>query len=254
MPINDSERSTDVILSSKTRWLAVATGCFVAVVGSLRLGLGFVSVPSFLIAGAIMQPRFPRAGRVLICAGALASSFWVLAGVFSPSMNRPTDRLGAVGLTLALVLFVALCDFAIMIEEVRIRRTRAERETEIVSVSNKVRWLAGVTGCLTAVTTSLLGPVFVIVPVCLIVGAVVAGRSPRNGRDLIWLGAVLLSLFGLPIGVWILFRNGADIRVAMGASLSVILVVLCDVALLREAVKTRRAQHADKTNIDPSPV
>ena len=89
MPINDSERSTDVILSSKTRWLAVATGCFVAVVGSLRLGLGFVSVPSFLIGGCDHATTLPprRKGAYLRWRSCvkLLGSCWCLLAVYEPA-------------------------------------------------------------------------------------------------------------------------------------------------------------------------
>jgi hypothetical protein len=121
-----------------------------------------------------------------------------------------------------------------------------------VTVSNKMRWLAGATGCLTAVTGSLdAGLGFAVVPGFLIVGAAVAGRFPRIGRDLIWFGAVVLSLCVLPIGVGILLlslRGGSDLWVTSSSAASVLLVVWCDVTLVMEAVKTRRTRHAGETS------
>lgn len=94
------------------------------VAGTFAGGL-FLVIPIPLILGAIIQPRFPRAGRGLICAGAVWLTFWVFdVGIFMVLENRSADRLGGVHLiTAALVLLVALCDLAIVIEEVQIRRT-----------------------------------------------------------------------------------------------------------------------------------
>ena len=113
------------IIGGRTRWLAVATGLFTGVAGSFGLGLGFATVPIFLIVGAIMQPRFPRSGRGLICAGALWLTFWVFdVGVLMLVERHSGDRLGVVNvLTLASVLLVTLCDSAIVIEEVKMRST-----------------------------------------------------------------------------------------------------------------------------------
>jgi len=116
-----------VVVSSKVRWFAVATGCLTAIAGSFALGLGFASVPIFLIVGAILQPRFPRTGRGLMCAGALWLSFWVFdVGVLMLIESHPGYRFGIVNLIIvASVLLVALCDLALVIEEVKIRRSNS---------------------------------------------------------------------------------------------------------------------------------
>jgi hypothetical protein len=68
----------NVIVSNKTRWLAAFTGCLTSVAGiALGLSLGFAFLASILIIGAVIQPKFRRAGRGLICAGALLLSFVV---------------------------------------------------------------------------------------------------------------------------------------------------------------------------------
>ena len=125
------------------------------------------------------------------------------------------------------------------------------RSTEIMA--NKIRWLAGTTGCLTAVPITILwsSPVFAIFPIFLILGAALAGRFPRRGRDLIWFGAGLLSLSGLPLGVWFLvlayYHAGRDPRVTVVAAASVLLIVWCDVAVVMEAIKLRGARIAGKS-------
>jgi hypothetical protein len=202
----------NAIVSSRVRWLALATGCLTGVAGSL----GFT---------------------------------WSFAIVILPE-SRFANHPGAVAVTLVSVLLVALCDVAIVIEEVKLRRTQGEQKTEIVSVSNQIRWLAGVTGCVTAATFTFdydLG----LLSVFLVVGALVAGRFPRSGRDLIWFGAVVVSLSELPIAAFMLLiaaRGGADPRVTAGASVSVLLMVWCDAALVTDAFRKRRARPAGKTN------
>jgi len=126
---------TTGIVSDKVRWFAVATGCFTAVAGSFGLGLGFAIMPSFLIVGAILQPRFPRAGRALICAGALWLSFWVFdIGVLTLLEGRSTRLVAR--LIFASVLLVAVCDVAIVIEEIKIRRNRPLLSVGETSVNN----------------------------------------------------------------------------------------------------------------------
>jgi hypothetical protein len=246
MGISGAEQQGSLVVSGKMRWLAVCTGCFTAVAGSLGYTWGFAIVPGILIVGAIVQPRFPRAGRVLISAGALSLSVWVLSfSIFILPESRFAGRTDVIALTLGAVLLVAWCDVAIVIEEVRLRRAQGEQKTEIVPVSSQIRWLAGATGCLTAATFTFdygLG----LLSIFLIVGALVAGRFPRNGRDLIWFGAVLVSLAELPFAISILListHGGRDPRVTVGAAVSVLLIVWCDAALVTRVLKARRARH-----------
>jgi hypothetical protein len=111
------------IITARTRWLAVATGFLTAVAAIFAGGL-FLLIPAPLILGAIIQPRFPRAGRGLICAGALWLTFWTFdIGLLMALESRSADRFTAINLLIGvLVLLVALCDLAIVIEEVRLRR------------------------------------------------------------------------------------------------------------------------------------
>ena len=116
-----------------------------------------------------------------------------------------------------------------------------------VVISNATRWIAAITGCVTAVTglavLTLLSPV---VSGCLIVGAVVVRRYPRYGRDLMWFGAGVVSLWAIPVGMGILrlsLSGGTDPRVVAAAAVSVFLVVCCDAALLTDAFKSRQTLH-----------
>jgi hypothetical protein len=124
LAFNKSEHRDGLIVSDRIRWLAIVTGLFTAVAGTFAGGLFFL-MPIPLIIGAVVQPRFPRAGRGLICAGALWLTFLVFGfGILFVLERRSTDRLGMFDLiTVVLVLLVAFCDLAIVIEEVKMRRT-----------------------------------------------------------------------------------------------------------------------------------
>jgi hypothetical protein len=65
------------MVSAKIRWQAVALGCFVGIAGSIGMGLGFSIMPAVLIVGVFLQPKFPKLGLGLICAGSLLLSFFV---------------------------------------------------------------------------------------------------------------------------------------------------------------------------------
>ncbi|MGB8581875.1 MAG: hypothetical protein WCD47_13700 [Candidatus Sulfotelmatobacter sp.] len=114
-----------MIISAKTRRLAIGTGCLTSVAGvALGVGLGFALFAGILIIGAISQPRFHRLGRGLICAGA----FLLSSSVFGIGFFMVTEKhLGAPIMTteivtLLSVLLVAVCDVAIVIDEIRVRR------------------------------------------------------------------------------------------------------------------------------------
>jgi hypothetical protein len=112
-----------LIISDRTRWFAVITGFVAAVAGAFAGGL-FLVMPIPLILGAVIQPRLPRTGRALVCAGALWLTFWVFdVGFFMVLETHATDRLGVANLiVVAVVLLVSLCDLAIVTEEVKMRR------------------------------------------------------------------------------------------------------------------------------------
>ncbi len=113
-------------------------------------------------------------------------------------------------------------------------------------VAPALRWLAAATGCLTTVTgVFVLGYWIALSSGSLIVGALVAGRFPRDGRALIRFGAGLVSL-GLPAGIHLLLHTelGTDVRVTVSAAASVLLVVCCDIALVIEAIQMRFARRS----------
>jgi hypothetical protein len=123
-----SEGSKSVIVSSNTRWLAIVTGCLTSVAGlAIGFGLGFAVLAAILIAGSALQPRFNRAGRGLICFGAIVLSGYVFdIGFFVVTEGHAGDFIHWTSLTLlASVLLVAACDWAIVAEEMRIRRAES---------------------------------------------------------------------------------------------------------------------------------
>jgi hypothetical protein len=110
------------MVSSRVRWFAVGIGLLIAIAGSAGLGLLFAIYPLILIVGALLQPRFPRAGRGLMCAGALLVSFWVFDIGVLMVIERGDDPVFVwMGMILS-VLLVVLLDVAIVREEIRLRR------------------------------------------------------------------------------------------------------------------------------------
>src|ERR1700733_306573 len=228
-------------VSNKTRGLSIATGCVTAVVGCWRLGTGFAIVPAFLVVGAIVQPRFPRVGRVLLSSGALALSLWVILLLLVPE-SIVSDYIGFVALKLISVLLVGLCDLTIVTEEIRLRR--GQHALAVPPVSAAIRWLAFVTGCVTALTgLPVLALASPIISGFMIVGVPVARRFPQHGRDLIRAGAIFVTLWVIPVSTVILDASrsgGRDPRVVAAAAVSLLLVVWCDIALVVEAIRLRR--------------
>lgn len=114
------------MISNKCRWLAVGTGLFTAVANIPAFGLGsLLFLSSFLIIGAIVQHRFPRAGRGLICAGAIWLTFWVFdLGILMVVEKASGYRLPVLGALVILtsVSLAVWCDIVIVAEELRIRR------------------------------------------------------------------------------------------------------------------------------------
>ena len=244
MQTNKSENQTASVINSKIRWFAVVTGCFAAIAGYFRFSYASACVPSFMIMGAIIQGRFPRCGRVLICAGAIALSYWVFVVDVSLLIETgPTHHLGQFGLTLASVLLVALCDCAIAIEEIKIRRADNGKKSDVVPFSKNIRWLAGGTVIVT-VSIFLMDYGLGFLSSFLIVGALIAGRFPQSGKELTRFGAGVVSLSILPLSMRFLFHalDGTDPWVTAGSAASVLFIILCDAALLMEAISRKRTR------------
>ena len=112
------------IVARKTRWLAIVTGCFTAVAASVSITLFLAIVPILLILGAIAQPRFPRAGFVLMLLSAWSLSLWVIPlGVLFLSQGFRTLRVyhdfNVVAITSLFVVsffIVVYCDAALIID------------------------------------------------------------------------------------------------------------------------------------------
>ena len=77
-----------VIFSARIRWLAVATG----VVSALALfPILFLLYPALLIAGGLMQPRFPTTGKWFVWTG--AANLWPVVIVYDVMMfPNPWDQ------------------------------------------------------------------------------------------------------------------------------------------------------------------
>jgi len=127
--VNESEHP---IVSRKTRWLAVAAGCFSGVAGCLIMGWYFAIYPVPLILGAAAQPRYPLCGTWIMRIGALILSIPVLpygGGLILLSVKHlygAHDFNFLAVLTLWAVSFslVAWCDVALVIDAIKAKRAR----------------------------------------------------------------------------------------------------------------------------------
>jgi hypothetical protein len=118
---NESASQKSSIVSAKIRLLVILTGFFTGFAGSLGFGIGFSMFPGVMVVGALLQPRFRNLGRGLMLAGALLVSAWVLpyaVDILFEGIDRPDMMIFTVGS----ILLVAVCDVALLVEEVRIRR------------------------------------------------------------------------------------------------------------------------------------
>lgn len=122
---------------------------------------------------------------------------------------------------------------------------------------SRIRRLAIATACVTAAATLTTGGGFLLT-IPLICGVIAESGSPRRGRWLMWVGAAYLSVTLLPMEIVILPEFITEFRSyhrlgGLGPILaplwiaSIFLIICCDVALLIDAVKTRRNRVASES-------
>jgi hypothetical protein len=98
-----------------------------------------------------------------------------------------------------------------------------------------LRWLAGITACVTGIIWVFdfgLG----IISLPLFLGAI-GGAS-----GIVWFGAVLVNVSILPLSLSFLLSNGSDPWVSAASAASALLIVVCDFALLFEAITRKLGQ------------
>jgi hypothetical protein len=98
-----------------------------------------------------------------------------------------------------------------------------------------LRWLAGITGCVTGIIWVFdfgLG----ILSLPLFLGAI--GGAP----GIVWFGAVLVNLSILPLSLWFLLSDGSDPWFSAASGASALLIIVCDFALLFEAIISKLGQ------------
>jgi hypothetical protein len=114
-----------------------------------------------------------------------------------------------------------------------------ELSPDIVSV--KLRWLAILSGCVSAVFGVMaFGAPF------LILGATIQPRARTSGRWLMWWGALLLSLIVIPFGTGVVLesvthlgRDNFSFTLFPLFVVSTALVCWCDIALVMEGIRMR---------------
>jgi hypothetical protein len=119
--------------------------------------------------------------------------------------------------------------------------------TEILSA--RVRWVAIAAGCVGGIFGMGLTLLFPIFSVPLILGAIVHPSTPRPGKWLMWVGALVLSCTGLYFSWGVMLddlRNGLRYPDFMTVGIfylsiaTVIIVSWCDLELVVEAIRRTR--------------
>jgi hypothetical protein len=122
------------MVARKTRWLAIATGCFAAVAASVSISWPLAIVPVLLILGASSQSRFPRAGLVLMLVSVLSLSSWVLPmgilflfqGLKTLRVYHDFNAVAIIFLFVASFFLVVGCDAALIIDFLKLTRFRGK--------------------------------------------------------------------------------------------------------------------------------
>lgn len=119
----------------------------------------------------------------------------------------------------------------------------------------RIRWVSIAAGCFAGVAGSLVfGWLFALVSSALVLGAIIQPYFHRSGKWLMWLGAFILTFYvGLFLAPQMLgairtlpqYHDQNAIAFLCLSLMSIILLAWCDVALVIEDRKARRA---------PSPV
>jgi hypothetical protein len=123
------------------------------------------------------------------------------------------------------------------------------------TIAKSTRWLAVAAGCFTAVTGTIsVGGLFFVAPILLILGVIVQPYVQRSGKWLMWMGASFLTFMTLPLGIVLLpeylktmrldahYQHDA-LRVMIPLwVVSLLLIILCDMVLVIDAVKLKHSQ------------
>jgi hypothetical protein len=129
--LDKDEPSKSALVSTRTRAVVFIAGSFVALAGSLAMGPAFLMYPAVMLLGALLQPRFRALGRGLMLGGALLLSAWVFPYGIGSLLGAGTSRHSYVtAFAFGAVLLMAICDVALVMEEIRIRRTASAHLAE----------------------------------------------------------------------------------------------------------------------------
>jgi len=105
-------------------------------------------------------------------------------------------------------------------------------------ISAKIRWLAIAAGCFSVIFgAAAFGSLF------LILGTIVQPRASTSGRWLMWIGTILLTTTVISFGPGVileqvtLLRQGGKIGVFIIFVIATVLVLWCDVVMLKDALR-----------------
>jgi hypothetical protein len=128
--VGTSDSQVSAIISWKVRLLSAITGFFLAIGGSLIMGIFSSIGPILLIVGAIIQVNWHSLGRGLMLSGALLMSVNAVLFAFAIANGfRTLGRYHDIGIVAVLLymvvslILVAWCDVALAMSEIRMRHS-----------------------------------------------------------------------------------------------------------------------------------
>lgn len=219
--MNESNGEPLGLVASRTRWLVVAAALFATAAGFTLGGLLLLPLASFMILGAVVQPRSPRSGRWLMWTSAslltlhfLPASVVLLSGIFrtpppivtlSGTPRNPVPyvdlvALGIISLWLVSSLLVMWCDAELVIDAWKLRAAPREVERGFLGIAD---WFL----CLVA-----------------------------TGLSLWWFPACVRAV---P-----LYRRYGGLNTLLLTLAASAIIALLDVALVIDVVKTRHARQS----------
>ena len=116
-------------------------------------------------------------------------------------------------------------------------------------VSAKLRWFACTTAVIAAMGATVMGGslgfsfLYLAVPTCLIIGAIISASEASAGRYLMWSGAGMLSIWILPMGIEELFNlrmHHYPLRQGAASTAVVVFIAAIDLVLIRDALASKK--------------
>lgn len=165
MPITEHPGQATGIIGATVRWLAIVTGCFCGLVGTLSFGPAFLYYPAYLILAVIIQPYTIYSGRRLMWVGAYVLSQSALMFVISVyqgirllPLRHDLYVITQLSFYLIAVLLVGWCDVVLVIDGWKSIHAPCTAEQHFPRIGDWIVWVVAIylnVGVYPAISASL---------------------------------------------------------------------------------------------------